>query len=61
MEYAEFLQQKHIITIDSGFEPSNINNMLFGFQKDIDRWACKKGKAAIFADCGLGKTPMQLE
>lgn len=61
MEYAEFLQQKHIIAIDSGFEPSNINNMLFGFQKDIDRWACRKGKAAIFADCGLGKTPMQLE
>lgn len=35
--------------------------MLMGFQKDITRWALRKGRAAIFADCGLGKTPMQLE
>ena len=34
--------------------------MLYDFQKDIVRWALKKGKACIFADCGLGKTPMQL-
>lgn len=34
--------------------------MLYDFQKDIVRWALKKGKADIFADCGLGKTPMQL-
>ena len=34
--------------------------MLYEFQKDIVRWALKKGKACIFADCGLGKTPMQL-
>jgi superfamily II DNA or RNA helicase len=35
--------------------------MLYDFQKDIVRWALAKGRAAIFADCGLGKTPMQLE
>lgn len=34
--------------------------MLYEFQKDIVRWALKKGKACIFADCGLGKTPIQL-
>jgi DNA modification methylase len=35
--------------------------MLFDFQRDIVKWALKIGKAAIFADCGMGKTPMQLE
>lgn len=46
----------------SGFDidKSELNPMLYDFQKDIVRWALKKGKACIFADCGLGKTPMQL-
>lgn len=46
----------------SGFDidKSKLNPMLYDFQKDIVRWALKKGKACIFADCGLGKTPMQL-
>jgi DNA modification methylase len=35
--------------------------MLFDFQRDIVGWALKRGRASIFADCGLGKTPMQLE
>lgn len=35
--------------------------MLFDWQKVLVRWALFKGRAAIFADCGLGKTPMQLE
>jgi len=35
--------------------------MLFDFQRDIVKWALRRGRAAIFADCGLGKTPMQLE
>ncbi len=38
-----------------------LNPMLFEFQKDLVIWALEKGKAAIFADCGLGKTPVQLE
>lgn len=36
------------------------NSKLFGFQSDIVSWALRHGRAAIFADCGLGKTPMQL-
>lgn len=46
----------------SGFDinKSELNPMLYEFQKDVVRWALKKGKACIFADCGLGKTPMQL-
>ncbi|NCD04376.1 MAG: helicase, partial [Clostridia bacterium] len=35
--------------------------MLFDFQADIVRWALRRGRACIFADCGMGKTPMQLE
>lgn len=61
MEYSEFLQAKQIIDMPTGFECRNINPRLFPFQKDIVRWALRRGRAAIFADCGLGKTPMQLE
>lgn len=61
MEYREFIEGKRRRMPDSGFDPTELNPMLFDYQKDIVRWACRKGKAAIFADCGLGKTPMQLE
>ena len=37
-----------------------LNNNLFDFQKHIVKIALKKGRFAIFADCGLGKTLMQL-
>ena len=63
MEYKEFLSQKSFVLESSGFDidQSELNPKLYEFQKDIVRWALKKGKACIFADCGLGKTPMQLE
>lgn len=62
MEYKNFLQNKRFILDSSGFDidKSELNPMLYDFQKDIVRWALKKGKACIFAECGLGKTPMQL-
>lgn len=62
MTYKEFLQNKRFVLESSGFDisKSELNPMLYDFQKDIVRWALKKGKACIFADCGLGKTPMQL-
>ena len=62
MDYKEFLQNKRFVLESSGFDidKSELNPMLYEFQKDIVRWALKKGKACIFADCGLGKTPMQL-
>jgi superfamily II DNA or RNA helicase len=59
--YQEFLRNKDIIDQQSGFEPTFLNPQLYDFQSAIVRWACKRGRAAIFADCGLGKTPMQLE
>lgn len=61
MDYQAFLESKRITATASGFEPSSLNPMLFDFQKDIVRFALRRGRAAIFADCGLGKTPMQLE
>lgn len=62
MNYNEFLSNKRFVLESSGFDidKSELNPMLYDFQKDIVRWALKKGKACIFADCGLGKTPMQL-
>lgn len=62
MNYEEFLKQKDYVLESSGFDvnKNDLNPMLYDFQKDIVRWALKKGKACIFAECGLGKTPMQL-
>jgi len=60
MNYKEFLKQKTHFKNACGFEPLWIPDFLFDFQKALIKWAIKKGKAAIFADCGLGKTPMQL-
>lgn len=59
--YGEFLEQKTLRAPRSGFEPDPISPHLFPFQADIVRWAIRRGRAAIFADTGLGKTPMQLE
>lgn len=59
--YATFLQSKRITAAPAGFEAGPINPLLFPFQRDIVRWALRRGRAAVFADCGLGKTPMQLE
>lgn len=63
MEYKDFINSKNKQMKNYGFdiEKENLNPMLFDFQKDIVRWALKKGRAAVFADCGLGKTPIQLE
>jgi DNA modification methylase len=62
-DYVEFLAQKAKSQEHSGFDidQSDLNPMLFDFQKHIVQKALSKGKYAIFADCGLGKTPMQLE
>ena len=63
MEYKEFLESKIKRIKISGFEvsESSLNKNLFDFQKYIVKKSLKNGKYAIFADCGLGKTIMQLE
>jgi hypothetical protein len=60
MNYEQFLETKQKKHILSGFEPNDLNENLFPFQKFIVKRALKAGKYAIFADCGLGKTLMQL-
>lgn len=60
-DYQQFLRSKQTISKASGFECGRISPILFDFQRDIVRWALRQGRAAIFADCGLGKTFMQLE
>lgn len=59
--YKEFLQAKVVIDKPSGFDVKQLNPALFDWQKDITGWALKRGRAALFEDCGLGKTPQQLE
>ena len=61
MNYDEFLKTKKISVTASGFTVDDINPILFDFQQDIVIWALKKGKAAIFAGTGLGKTFISLE
>lgn len=60
MNYEDFLTSKAVIVADSGFNPDQLNENLFDFQKDIVAWALRKGKAALFEDTGLGKTIQQL-
>ena len=60
VKYSQFLESKRLKQKPCGFEPDSLNPHLFDFQRDIVIWACRKGRAAIFADCGMGKTIMQL-
>lgn len=63
MTYEEFLKTKATKVVPVGFEvdESELNPMLFDWQRQIVRWALDRGRAALFEDCGLGKTPQQLE
>lgn len=58
--YPDFLERKMHLANDGGFDPLWMPDFLFDFQRSLVDWAIRKGRAAIFADCGLGKTPMQL-
>ena len=62
-DYAKFLDNKRITVSDSGFDVGLevLEPGLFPFQARIVQWALRKGKAAIFAGTGLGKTRMQLK
>lgn len=63
MDYSDFLETKQKLQVAYGKEinPDDIHPMLFDFQRDLVRWAVRKGRAAIFADTGMGKTFMQSE
>jgi hypothetical protein len=59
--YAEFLDSKRITVAPSGFTPAGLSPHSFDFQRDITRWALERGRAAIFSDCGTGKSLMELD
>lgn len=59
-DYATFLQRKRRLHLGNGIAVSHLPSQLYPWQAAIVRWALKKGRAAIFADCGLGKTFMQI-
>lgn len=58
--YADFLTAKAQLANSGGFEPVNLPDHLFDFQRATVEWAVRQGRGAIFADCGMGKTPMEL-
>lgn len=60
-DYDQFLDEKTKVMVPAGFEPKPIRAPLFDWQKHVVRWAIRQGRAALFEDCGLGKTPQQLE
>ena len=60
MDYETFVKQKRRVEVATGHSPSDLNEHLFDFQHAIVTWAVRRGRAAIFADTGLGKTLMQL-
>jgi len=59
-DYGAFLESKAQYGRDSGFEPVWMPDFLFDFQKALVEWAVRRGRAAILADCGLGKTACEL-
>jgi hypothetical protein len=63
VSYADFLASKRLVVASHGphVDPGAVNPILFPFQRDLVRWAVRKGRAALFADTGLGKTFMQVE
>lgn len=58
-EYKEFLESKVLADTPSGFDWDNLPEALFSFQSAIVKWALKRGRAAVFADTGLGKSMIQ--
>ena len=59
MSYADFLENKRQLGGRHGFAPIWMPEFLFDFQRSLVEWATWKGRAALFCDCGMGKTPMQ--
>lgn len=62
MDYQEYLRRKLAVDPATGMaDPGEMKAPLFGYQADIVRWALRRGRAAIFAGTGLGKTRMAIE
>jgi DNA modification methylase len=60
VDYDDFVKRKRRAEVATGHKPGDLNENLFDFQHAIVSWAVRRGRAAVFADTGLGKTLMQL-
>lgn len=58
--YIDFIERKTQLGCDSGFAPVWMPDFLFDFQRHLVEWSIRRGRSALFEDCGLGKTPQQL-
>lgn len=63
MDYIRFLESKKKVEGSSGINisPEKLNKHLFDWQSEIVSWSLRKGRSALFEDCGLGKSLQQLE
>lgn len=61
MDYDKFIDAKTKVMEPVGFVPSKIKAPLFDWQAHVVKWAIRQGRAALFEDCGMGKTLQQLE
>jgi hypothetical protein len=59
-DYQAFIANRAQLSDTGGFEPVELPGHLFDYQRDLVEWAVRQGRGGIFADCGLGKTPMAL-
>lgn len=59
-DYVKFLKAKEAPELMQGFGPLWFPERLFPFQRSLCDWMIRKGRVAVFADCGLGKSPMEL-
>ena len=60
MNYTDFIGQKLALTPSEGIPCEPVDADLFDYQRALVQWALRRGRAAIFADTGLGKTRMQI-
>lgn len=59
-DYLDFIGQKEVAAPEVGFEPDSLPNFLYPFQRHTVKTALRRGRAALFLECGMGKTPCQL-
>lgn len=60
MDYSDFIHRKEHLADGDGFDPSFLPASLFDFQVALVEWAQRRARAAVLADCGLGKSAIQL-
>lgn len=61
MDYRDFIAKKADVRVFDGIKDDDFAEHLFPHQRDLVRWALRKGRSAVFADTGLGKTAIQIE